>query len=213
MGSPANRLKPARGKASPEKVLRQPLGVRLQVLALFLIFTTEIISGFYIFRPTPYLGFQTMDSARLVHFTAAYLLVAVFLFRIYYILATGYYSEVWFQIQDISAIPGMMLYYLFLAKTMPPCGKYNALQKLLYSSWVVFIAVQIITGFTVYAPARFQRLAALLGGLNHVRYLHFLTAVAIAASSSVHIYLVTTQDWDKLAAMFTGYITRKKAQN
>jgi Ni/Fe-hydrogenase 1 B-type cytochrome subunit len=98
---------------------------------------------------------------------------------------------------DWKAIPAWLAYYLFIRKTHPSIDKYNPLQKLTYS--VVFpliILVMALTGFCMFQPTTdaMAGLTVLLGGLNGVRLIHYLSMWAMICIFIVHLYLVFVED-------------------
>lgn len=163
-----------------------------------------IVSGFYITYASRVFLFSRMDTARLWHFIAAYIIVWAWVARLYFGLATGEYREMLIYREDLQGLPGLLRYYFFLDHDLPNYGKYNPGQKLLYNFWPFLLLFQAITGFLLYDPNRFQWLwgwPGRLNNLNTLRTAHYFAAVFFTISTAAHLYLVLTEDLDKLSEM------------
>jgi thiosulfate reductase cytochrome b subunit len=64
---------------------------------------------------------------------------------------------------------------------------YNAVQKLLYAGVIVAGAVIVLSGLAMWKPVQLWWLAALFGGYEAARYVHFFAMAAITVFSVVHI--------------------------
>ncbi len=184
--------------------LRHPLGLRLihwgHAVCMFLL----LLSGYYIHNPD-FGIFTSMDSARKVHFVAAYLILALVVVRIYYALVKKDFSGVIFTWKDIKGLYRVARYYCFVDKKHPEFDeKYNPGQKIMYSTWIFLLLIQAITGFILYLPTASSELASAYGGPMMVRMIHYLVFWVFVSSVAVHLYLDFTDDWQVLKSMFTG---------
>lgn len=164
-----------------------------------------ILSGFYITRPTGFCGFKNMDSARKTHFIAQFVLLFSYLARIYYGGVTKNYREIIPGRKTLADMPKFLKYELFLTSKKPKFPKYNPGQKVVYTSLALLIPVQIVTGIVLYSSNTWQKAATLAGGLNPLRKLHYLAALAISGLAAGHIYFALTDSLKKLKSIFTGY--------
>lgn len=164
-----------------------------------------VLSGFYITRPSRFLGFRSMESAQKVHFIAQYALLFSYLTRIYYGYVDRNYREIIPGRRDLAGMPKFLKYELFFTKKKPKFTKYNPAQKILFTNLTLLIPLQIVTGFALYASNLFQKTASLAGGLNPLRKIHYLAALAISSMSAGHIYFALTDSLKKLKSIFTGY--------
>ncbi|MFZ5652323.1 MAG: cytochrome b/b6 domain-containing protein [Bacillota bacterium] len=187
------------------KKFRHPWPARLLHWTYAPAVLAGVLSGFYITRPSLFFGFRSMDSARKTHFIAQYLLLFSYLARVYYGYVTKNYSEIIPGRKELSDTPEFLKYELFLTKKMPKFPKYNPGQKVLFTSLALVLPVQIATGLALYAPEKFQKAARLAGGLNPLRKMHYLAALAIASMTCGHIYFALTHGLKKLKSIFTGY--------
>lgn len=164
-----------------------------------------IFSGFYITRPSHFFGFKSMNSARKTHFIAQYFFLFSYLARIYYGCATKNYREIIPGRRDLAGMTKFIKYELFFTKKKPKFPKYNPGQKVVYTGLALAFPLQIATGLALYATGTFQKAARLAGGLNPLRKLHYLTALAISGLAAGHIYFALTDSLKKLKSIFTGY--------
>jgi len=99
----------------------------------------------------------------------------------------------------------VVLHDLHLRKALPPQGRYNAAQKIAYSSIIVMGAGSVITGLAIYKPVQFNWLCALLGGYELARIFHFALTIGYCLFFVIHIAQVILAGWDNYRSMVTGY--------
>ncbi|QHA00175.1 cytochrome b/b6 domain-containing protein [Dehalobacter restrictus] len=163
-----------------------------------------IFSGLYIHSPSRAFGFKRMDSARKTHAVAQFLLLNSYLARVCYGMKDKNYKEIIPNRKTLKAIPEFLKYEFFLSEKKKEYPKYNPGQKILITSLAGLILVQMITGMALYFKP-LQRAVKPVGGLNPVRWLHYLAALMTASSVSVHLYFTLTNSLKKLKSIFTGY--------
>ena len=66
---------------------------------------------------------------------------------------------------------------------------YNALQKLLYLGVIVAGVVIVLSGLAMWKPVQLWWLAALFGGYEPARYVHFFAMAAIVGFSVIHVVM------------------------
>ena len=66
---------------------------------------------------------------------------------------------------------------------------YNALQKLLYLGVIVAGIVIVLSGLAMWKPVQFWWLAALFGGYEPARYVHFFAMAAIVGFPVMHVVM------------------------
>ena len=64
---------------------------------------------------------------------------------------------------------------------------YNAVQKLLYAGVLLAGVVIVASGFALWKPVQLQELAALFGGYEGARLVHFFAMVAIVVFLIIHV--------------------------
>lgn len=164
-----------------------------------------IFSGSYINGIAGFRGFNNIDAARKTHFIAQFTLLFSFLARVCYGFKDKNYKEIIPDQKTIAAMPKFLKHEFFLTKKKPQFPKYNPGQKFLFIGLVIFISIQIITGLALYSTNSWQRMVKLTGGLNPLRKIHFLSALATSSLASGHLYFVFTEGPKKLKSIFTGY--------
>ncbi|MBO8125714.1 MAG: cytochrome b/b6 domain-containing protein [Firmicutes bacterium] len=162
-----------------------------------------IFSGFYITYACRAFLFPNMRSARLWHFIAAYIITAVFIARLYYNIAEKTYKNYLFTKADLREMPRLLKYYLFLTDEEPTYAVFNPGQKLMYLAWQPLLLVQAISGWLLYDVTRFQPiwLSDWLLSLNTLRTFHYLVAILFTITTAAHLYLVLSEDLEKLKYM------------
>ena len=66
---------------------------------------------------------------------------------------------------------------------------YNAVQRLLYLGVLLAGVLAVLTGLSIWKPIQLQELAALFGGYEGARYLHFLAMSLITGFIAIHIVM------------------------
>ena len=162
-----------------------------------------IFSGFYITYANRTFLFPNMRSARLGHFVAAYIITATFIARIYYNIAEKTYKNYLVTKADVREFPRLTKYYLFLTDELPTYAIFNPGQKVMYLVWQPLLLVQAISGWLLYDSIRFQPIWLTSGilSLNTLRIFHYLVALLFTITTAVHLYLVLTEDIEKLKYM------------
>jgi len=80
---------------------------------------------------------------------------------------------------------------------------YNAVQKLLYLGVILAGIVIVLSGLAIWKPIQLQELAALFGGYDAARFVHFFAMAAIVGFLVVHIVMALIVP-KSLRAMVTG---------
>jgi thiosulfate reductase cytochrome b subunit len=87
----------------------------------------------------------------------------------------------------------------------PPAAKFNAAQRLAYCAAIGLGGLALVSGLAVYKPVQLHGLAALMGGYEGARLVHFLVMLALVGFFVVHVAQVARAGWNNLRAMITGY--------
>ena len=99
----------------------------------------------------------------------------------------------------------MLLHDLHIKRTQPQFLKYNAAQRIAYTS-VVFMGIgSLITGLAIYKPVQFGFLTWLCGGYKAARLEHFVLTVGYVVFFLIHIIQVIRTGWNNFQAMITGF--------
>ncbi len=99
----------------------------------------------------------------------------------------------------------VVLHDLHIKKYEPPFVKYNAAQRITYTSIIVMGIGSLITGLAIYKPVQFSTITWLCGGYKAARLEHFLLTIGYVLFFAVHIAQVIKTGWNNFQAMITGY--------
>ncbi|MHB8170412.1 MAG: cytochrome b/b6 domain-containing protein [Thermincolia bacterium] len=188
----------------------QPLFIRFFHWSFAATIIVLIYTGLYNHYPINILGFADMGNIRIIKYMVSYVALFLLIARIYYGIVTRDIDHIIFNRQDLKDLPGFFRYYFFLAPKEPPHAKYNPGQKLIFTSWILIFGFSAITGFILYDHGYFGWLLPMFGGLQYLRFLHYLVFLYFLATTMLHVYLAVSEDPAKLQAMFTGHMRRKE---
>jgi thiosulfate reductase cytochrome b subunit len=205
---------------------QQPLPIRLVhwLNALFLILMAG--SGLQILAAYPSLGPQGeqyrwypfqgtpppqwlriggwLAGARHWHFAIAWLFVLNGLIYVTYLLASGEWRRRWFQPgRDVRNAIIQFAYYLRLRSTPPQPDFYNGLQRLAYTSVILFGLIMVLSGLVLYKPVQLHWLTLLFGGYDGARVVHLTGLCLLVLFVASHLVLVTSHPRE-LLNMLTG---------
>mgnify|MGYP003382150222 CR=1 FL=1 len=177
------------------------------VLILFLA-----ITGFEIHGAFSFFGFR---QAVTYHNTAAYLLIILIVFAMFWHFATGEWRQ---YIPSFEHIKAQLNYYVFgIFRNAPHptrktvLSKLNPLQKLVYFALKVLVIPIIVTSGLLYMlyryPHRHGIEALNVETLGTIAIMHTVGAFLLVAFIIAHVYLLTTGATvtSNLKAMLTGY--------
>jgi thiosulfate reductase cytochrome b subunit len=172
--------------------------------------TIMIMSGWRIYNASPLFDFRFpgaitlggwLGGALQWHFAAMWLLVVNFIIYLILGFITGHFRR-----RMTPVTPRAVLGDLGRAikgRLPHDAINYNAVQKASYIGVLLAIVLTIVSGLAVWKPVQLQALAALLGGYEGARIVHFLGMSAICAFIVLHLALVLIVP-STLIPMFTG---------
>ncbi len=99
----------------------------------------------------------------------------------------------------------VVLHDLHLREELPPQGRYNAAQRITYSGVIAMGAGSVLTGLAIYKPTQLAWLAALFGGYQGARTVHFVLTLGYVGFFVVHIVQVVRAGWSNVWSMVMGY--------
>ena len=191
------------------------LPLRLMHWAAALAIVVLVITGFYIGRPY-FLGRGEGSGAflmgwmRFLHFSAAGVLVATGIVRVYWLLAGNKFERFTalfpLRPRDLANMFRQVKFYLMIRpERAPRYLGHNPLQQLSYTGIYLVTSLMVITGFTMYGQSNpsglfhtaFGWIAPLLGGLQTVRFIHHVLTWVFIIFLPIHIYLAARADvWE-----------------
>jgi thiosulfate reductase cytochrome b subunit len=105
----------------------------------------------------------------------------------------------------------VLLHDLHLRKSAPTLVKYNAAQRIAYTSIIVMGIGSLITGLAIYKPVQFSAFSWLCGGYAAARVEHFILTIGYVLFFLIHVVQVFKTGWNNFQAMVTGFEIIKTA--
>lgn len=203
-----------------ERVYVWEVPVRVTHWVTFIAVMILILTGAYIADPFITMpGISTMTTARFVHMVAAYVFLAAFIVRIYWMFAGNRWAR-WSAFiptsrRHVHDLFQQLGWYLLVRPRPPKAVGHNPLASSSYMVVFVLFFVQIVTGFALAGLNGTEPWASLFGwvtaifGPQGVRLIHHLVMWAILAFLVHHVYAAVLVDhWDGsglLSSIFTGF--------
>ena len=177
------------------------------LLIFFLAFTGFEIHGSYTF-----FGFR--DTVK-YHNIAAYMLIILIVFAIFWHFSTGEWRQ---YVPSFKSITAQLNYYIFgIFKNAPHptkktvLSKLNPLQKLTYFGLKILVIPVIVTSGLLYMLYRYPQRHGIeslnIESLELIAIIHTIAAFLLVSFIITHLYLITTGEkvTTNLKAMLTGY--------
>ncbi len=198
-----------------EKIYFHPVVVRITHWVNFFALLIMVTSGLKIYNASPIFGDVTLPTlftygglayARQYHFFAMWIFfINGAIWVLFNLLSRRARKATLFGKQDIKSVLPMIKYYLRLQKQHPFFTKYNALQKLAYTSVIALGIGIVLSGISIYWPVQFGFVRAMFGGYDIARFFHFVFMASFVLFFVGHIVMVTLAGWSNLLSIFTGY--------
>ena len=99
----------------------------------------------------------------------------------------------------------VVLHDLHIRKMLPPQDKYNAAQRIAYTSIIVMGFGSLVTGLAIYKPVQFYWLTWLCGGYHVARIEHFILTISYVLFSIIHIVQVMLAGWNNFRSVISGF--------
>ena len=205
---------PASAAASGSKTVTHSLAVRITHWINAIAIIIMILSGWRIYDASPLFNFIFPDQITLGgwlagalqwHFAAMWLLVLNGLFYVCYGIISGHFKSSFLPLtwQSIlrefkSALQGQISHEI---------GVYNAVQRAAYIGVLCLGVVLVLSGLSIWKPVQFQELAALMGGYEGARWVHFIAMALTVFFILVHLTLVALVPrtfWPMFSGRATG---------
>ena len=198
------------------RVKVHPLVVRITHWINVLAVLMMVASGWRIYNAAPlFESFTFPDELTLGgwlagalqwHFAAMWLLAVNGLVYVVYGIASGHFRR---KLLPIS--PRAVLHDVGQALrgklTHEDLSVYNAAQRAAYLALVILFVVLILSGLAIWKPVQLQELAALMGGYEGARLLHFFAMALVVLIVIVHVVMVALVP-RTFPAMITGRLRR-----
>lgn len=187
-----------RQNPTAEWVRIHPLVVRIAHWINALAILVMVTSGWQIYNASPLFGFTFPDSLTLGgwlagalqwHFAAMWLLAANGLVYLFYGIVSGHFRRKLFPITP-RAVLHDVLEALRGKLAHEDLSMYNAAQRAAYLAIIVAGVVLVLSGLAIWKPVQMQELAALFGGYEGARLLHFFAMAILVLIVLAHILMV-----------------------
>lgn len=196
----------------PTQAIRiHPAVVRITHWINVLAMLVMVTSGWRIYNASPLFDFRFpleltlggwLGGALLWHFAAMWLLAINGLVYLAYGFAAGHFRRKLWPISpravlaDVgAALRGRLAH--------DDLSVYNAAQRAAYATLIVAIVVLVLSGLAIWKPVQLQALAALMGGYEGARLVHFFAMALTVGVVCVHVLMVALVP-RTLPAMITG---------
>ena len=179
-------------------IVIHPLLVRLTHWVNAVAIVCMVMSGWGIYNASPLFGFRFPPWATLGgwlggaiawHLATLWLLVGNALVYLAYGLVSGHFVRSFLPLTP-GGIWRDLVRAMSLRLSHPP-GTYNAVQRLTYVGVLLLGAMAVLSGLALWKPVQLQTLAALLGGYEVARRIHFLAMAGIVGFVGLHLLMVT----------------------
>jgi len=204
----------------------QPLLIRIThwlnvpVLAVMAMSGLQILYAYPFFGPqgerwewVPLQGWVTPEwmraggwlaGARHLHFLFAWIFVINAIVYLAYLIASREYKRrLFWPPRDTRPMFQQLAYYVRLRKEPPPADLYNGLQRQAYTVALVLALLEVLSGFAMWKPVQLSWLAAMFGGYDGARVVHFLALIALMLFVVVHVIMVLMHP-KSIVEMVTG---------
>ncbi len=178
-------------------IVIHPLMVRLTHWVNAVAIVCMVMSGWGIYNASPLFGFTFPPWATLGgwlggaiawHLATMWLLAGNALVYVAYGLLSGHFVRSFLPLRPELVWRDLMR-AVSLRLSHPP-GTYNAVQRLAYVGVLMLGALAVLSGLALWKPVQLQTVAALLGGYEAARRIHFLAMAGIVGFVGVHLILV-----------------------
>lgn len=190
-----------------------PLVVRVTHWVNALAILIMVASGWRIYNASPIFAFSFPDGLTLGgwlggalqwHFAAMWLLAANGLTYLAYGILSGHFRRKLWPIRSREVVADLRA-ALHGRLAHADLAVYNAAQRAAYVTVILTITALAISGLAVWKPVQLQGLAALMGGYEGARVVHFVAMTITVCIVVVHIVMVAAVP-RTLPAMITGRI-------
>jgi thiosulfate reductase cytochrome b subunit len=203
------RSKRSKTKFSP---VVHPFWVRLTHWINVVAIVIMVMSGWRIYNASPLFPFNFLEQLTIGgwlagalqwHFAAMWLLVLNGLVYVVLGLYTGRFRIKLLPIRPREVIADIKA-ALAGRLSHGDLSVFNAVQRLLYLGVILVGVVIVLSGLAVWKPIQLQELAALFGGYEGARIVHFLAMAAIVSFVLIHIVMAFLVP-KSLRAMIRGH--------
>jgi len=139
------------------------------------------------------------------HFVFMWLFAINGFIYVCYLIFSGEWKLIFPNKKSLKESWQVILHDLHLRKGLPPQKKYNAAQRIAYTSVIIMGLGSLLTGIAIYKPVQFKNICAMLGGYEWARIEHFTLTILFTLFFVVHIIQVLLAGWNNFRGMVAGF--------
>jgi len=127
------------------------------------------------------------------------------IFYILYTLLSGEWRQLAPKRNSFKEAWLVLLHDLHIRKTSPPQNKYNAAQRIAYTSIIIMGLGSVVTGLAIYKPVQFYWLTWICGGYHVARIIHFALTLGYVLFFMIHVIQVIIAGWNNFRSVVSGF--------
>jgi thiosulfate reductase cytochrome b subunit len=199
------------GPAARARPLIHPAWVRITHWINAVAIVLMAMSGWEIYNASPLFAFRFsrdytlggwLGGALLWHFAAMWLFVVNGVVYVLLGIASGRFRRKLVPVRPGDVVSDVKA-ALTLRLSHGDLTVYNTVQKLHYLGAILAGIVIVFSGIAIWKPVQLQELAALFGGYDAARYVHFFAMAFIVGFVAIHVIMAIVVP-KSLRAMITG---------
>jgi len=157
--------------------------------------------GFYKFFNVP----QRLAEGMSFHFFMMWFFAINGVLYVLYTILSGEWRQLLPNRHSFKEAWLVVLHDLHIRKMLPPQNKYNAAQRIAYTSIIVMGFGSLVTGLAIYKPVQFYWLTWICGGYHAARVEHFILTLGYVLFFIIHIVQVTLAGWNNFRSVVSGF--------
>ena len=157
--------------------------------------------GFYKFLHIPFRLAEGMSF----HFLFMWFFAINGFVYVLYTIFSGEWRELVPDRRSFKEAWQVLLHDLHIRRMLPPQKKYNAAQKIAYTSIIVMGFGSLMTGLAIYKPVQFGWITWLCGGYHLARIIHFALTIGYVLFFVIHIVQVILAGWNNFRSVVSGF--------
>jgi thiosulfate reductase cytochrome b subunit len=177
----------------------------LQIYMAFPSFGTKVPQESFLHFPEAMRLGGWLGGALQWHLTFAWMFTLTGITYVSYLIISGKWRRVILRFEEYSGVWPMVRHYLLFKSRPEQLEPYNPLQKLAYTSTIVFGVVVVITGILLFQPTQLALPVKLLGGFAMIRIYHFAAMIGFLLFVPGHLLMVALHGWSNFYSMMTGW--------
>ncbi|QNK61498.1 cytochrome b/b6 domain-containing protein [Pedobacter sp. PAMC26386] len=148
---------------------------------------------------------QRLAEGMAFHFLFMWFFTLNGIFYVLYTLVSGEWRLLLPNRHSIKEAWQVLLHDLHIRKMVPPQKKYNAAQRIAYTSIIIMGFGSVFTGLAIYKPVQFYWITWLCGGYHLARILHFALTIGYVFFFMIHIVQVVLAGWNNFRSVVSGF--------